>query len=69
MRTNVVLEDSLLEKAINLTGYKTKREVIEESLRLLIRLYEQEDVRSLRGKLCWEGDLSALREGRFDTAG
>jgi Arc/MetJ family transcription regulator len=69
MRTNVVLEDSLIERAKTLTGLKTKREVVEESLRLLIRLYEQEEVRSLRGKLHWEGDLNALREARFDSAG
>jgi hypothetical protein len=37
----------------------------EEALRTLVRLKKQEQVRSLRGKLRWEGDLNILREGRF----
>jgi Arc/MetJ family transcription regulator len=64
MRTNIVLEDALVEKARKLTGLKTKRAVVEEGLRTLIRLREQEKVRDLFGKLHWEGDLEALREGR-----
>jgi Arc/MetJ family transcription regulator len=64
MRTNVVLDDNLIEKAKRLTGIKTKREVIQEALRTLIQLREQADVRALRGKLHWEGDLAQLREAR-----
>jgi hypothetical protein len=40
--------------------------VIEEALRTLVRLKAQEQIRTLRGKLHWEGDLDALREGRFE---
>ena len=65
MRTNVVLDDSLIERARQLTGIKTKREVIHEALRTLIQLREQGQVRALRGKLKWEGDLGSLRERRF----
>ena len=64
MRTNVVLDDGLVERAKRLTGMKTKREVIHEALRTLIRLHEQNEVRPLRGKLHWEGDLANLRERR-----
>jgi Arc/MetJ family transcription regulator len=64
MRTNVVLDESLVEKAKALTGIKTTRGVIDEALRLLIRLREQGQVAELRGRLRWEGDLAALREGR-----
>jgi len=69
MRTNIVLDDELLERARKLTGLTTKRAVVEEALRLLVKLREQEGVRSLRGRLRWEGDLSQMREGRFDVAG
>jgi len=69
MRTNIVLDDELLERARRLTGLTTKRAVVEEALRLLVKLREQEGVRSLRGRLRWEGDLSQMREGRFDVAG
>jgi Arc/MetJ family transcription regulator len=64
MRTNIVLDDELIEKARRLTGLKTKRAIVEEGLRTLIRLREQERVRRLFGKLRWEGDLAAGREGR-----
>ena len=64
MRTNIVLDDDLVAKARRLTGLKTKRAVVEEGLRTLIRLREQEKVRQLFGKLNWDGDLKAQREGR-----
>jgi Arc/MetJ family transcription regulator len=64
MRTNVVLDEELINRARQLTGIKTKKQVIQEALRLLIQLREQEQVRSLRGKLHWEGDLDELRQSR-----
>ncbi|MCI0606231.1 type II toxin-antitoxin system VapB family antitoxin [bacterium] len=65
MRTNVVLNDRLVEKAKKITGLKTKKDVIHEGLRTLIKLHQQRKVRSLRGKLHWEGNLNKMREGRF----
>jgi Arc/MetJ family transcription regulator len=65
MRTNVVIDDELMAEALESTGLSTKKAVIEEALRTLVRLKKQEQVRSLRGKLQWEGDLNTLREGRF----
>jgi Arc/MetJ family transcription regulator len=51
----------LIERARQLTGLKTKREIIHEALRTLIRLREQAEIRNLRGKLKWEGDLHEQR--------
>ncbi|MFN2292042.1 MAG: type II toxin-antitoxin system VapB family antitoxin [Anaerolineae bacterium] len=65
MRTNVVIDDELMSEALEATGLKTKKAVIDEALRTLVRLKRQERVRSLRGKLHWEGDLNMLREDRF----
>ena len=65
MRTNIVLDDKLIERAQKLTGIKTKREVVHEALRTLILLREQAEVRSLRGKLKWQGDLREQRLSRF----
>jgi len=65
MRTNIVLDEELVEKARQLTGIKTKKDLIHEALRLMIRLSQQGQVRGLRGKLHWEGDLAALRQSRF----
>jgi len=64
MRTNIVLDDRLVERAQKLTGIKTKREVVHEALRVLILLCEQAEVRSLRGKLRWDGDLDEQRRVR-----
>jgi Arc/MetJ family transcription regulator len=65
IRTNVVIDDELMAAALEYTGLKTKKAVIEEGLGTLARLKKQERVRSLRGKLQWTGDLTLLREGRF----
>ena len=65
MRTNVVIDDELMAEALESTGLKTKRAVIEEALRTLVRRKKQEQVRYLRGKLQWEGNLSVLREDRL----
>jgi Arc/MetJ family transcription regulator len=65
MRTNVVVDDELMAQAMKHTGLKTKKAVIEEALRTLVRVKSQEQVRSLRGKLHWEGDLDEMRQGRF----
>ena len=64
MRTNIELDDELIAKAQQLTGIKTKKEVVHEALLTLIRLREQSQVRGLRGKLRWEGNLNETRQGR-----
>ena len=61
MRTNIVIDDDLMDHALRATGLKTKREAVELGLRTLIRLKEQEAIRAYRGKLRWEGDLDAMR--------
>lgn len=68
MRTNIVLDDDLIRRARQLTGIKTKREIVQEALRTLIQLREQADVRQLRGKLHWEGDLNEQRKMRLPEA-
>ncbi len=69
MRTNVVLDDNLIERARRLTGTRTKREVIHEALRTLVLLHEQVRVRRLRGKLHWEGNMASLRKSRRHAVG
>jgi Arc/MetJ family transcription regulator len=64
VRTNIVLDDKLIERAQKLTGIKTKREVVQEALRTLILLREQTEVRPFRGKLKWEGNLDEMRQTR-----
>lgn len=61
MRTNIVIDDKLMEEALRATGLKTKKEAVELALRTLLRLQQQKQIRSLRGKLDWRGDLDAMR--------
>jgi len=61
MRTNIVIDDALMARAMKLAGTRTKRDTVERGLKLLIRLSEQERIRSARGKLRWRGDLDAMR--------
>ena len=61
MRTNIVIDDKLMQDTLRATGLGTKREVVELGLRTLLRLRQQEAVRRLRGKLTWQGDLDASR--------
>jgi Arc/MetJ family transcription regulator len=61
MRTNIVIEDRLMRDTLRATGLKTKREAVEQGLRTLLRLSRQAEIRRLRGKLHWEGDLESMR--------
>ena len=61
MRTNIVIDDKLMKDTLRATGLKTKREAVELGLRTLLRLRQQAQIRQLRGKLAWDGDLDAMR--------
>ena len=51
MRTNIVIDDKLMQDTLKATGLRTKREVVELGLRTLLRLGRQGEIRRLRGKL------------------
>jgi Arc/MetJ family transcription regulator len=64
-RTNIDIDDKLVEKAMRLTGASTKREVVDIALRRLVEkgsLYRA--LRRLKGKLQWEGDIHRWRSAR-----
>jgi len=64
MRTNIVIDDRLMKRAMRAAGTATKRETVERGLKRLVRLKGQENLRAARGKLRWEGDLDAMRRDR-----
>jgi Arc/MetJ family transcription regulator len=65
MRTNIVIDDELIKRAMRVSGARTKREAVQRSLELMVRIAEQERLlRSARGKFRWEGDLTAMRRDR-----
>ncbi len=61
MRTNIVIDDKLMNDALKASGLRTKKEAVEQGLQLLIRRNRQQAIRKLRGKLKWEGDLDEMR--------
>jgi Arc/MetJ family transcription regulator len=61
MRTNIVIDDVLMARAMKSAGTRTKRETVERGLRLLIQLGQQGRIRAARGTLRWRGDLDAMR--------
>ena len=64
MRTNIVIDDRLMADALQATGLKTKREVVEMGLKTLIKLKQQEKIKAFKGKLKWEGNLEEMRLDR-----
>ena len=61
MRTNIEIDDKLMNDVLKATGLKTKKDVVELGLKTLIRLNKQENIKKLRGKLQWSGDLDDMR--------
>ena len=63
-RTNIVLDNQLVESGLKLTGLKTKRQLVDHALRELLRHEKQAKLLELQGKVEWEGDLDRMRTGR-----
>lgn len=61
MRTNIVLDDSIMKTALKIGGFKTKKATIENALKLFIQIKGQQKIKNLKGKIKWEGDLDEMR--------
>ena len=61
MRTTIVLDEDLVAEAQRLTGFRTKRALIDHALRELVRRREQRRLLELRGRVKWEASLSKMR--------
>lgn len=64
MRTNIDIDDRLMREAMRRSGAPTKRAAVEAALQLLVETLSQTSIRRFKGKVKWEGDLSASRLGR-----
>ncbi|MBW2610633.1 MAG: type II toxin-antitoxin system VapB family antitoxin [Deltaproteobacteria bacterium] len=63
-RTNIVIDEKLLEAGLKATGLKTRRSLIDYPLRDLLRRKSQKKILQLKGKVEWKGNLSAMRKER-----
>jgi Arc/MetJ family transcription regulator len=61
MRTNVVIDDRLMSRALKSGGFRTKKSAIEGGLRLIVQLNSQKRIRELKGRIHWDGDLESMR--------
>ena len=64
VRTNIVLDQKLVEAGLKATGLKTRRELVHFALRELLRHKQQKKLLELKGNVAWEGDLTEMRTGR-----
>jgi len=64
VRTNIVLDNRLVEEGLKATGLKTRRELVDFALRELLRHKQQQKLLTLKGKVKWEGDLAEMRSAR-----
>ena len=61
MRTNIEIDDSLMAEVLKAMGLKTKKDAVELGLKTVLKLRKQQDIRSYRGRLQWQGDLDEMR--------
>lgn len=64
-RTNIVIDEVLMKKALKATGIKTQKEVVDFALKELIRREFQKKILELKGSVKWEGDIKEMRKGRL----
>jgi Arc/MetJ family transcription regulator len=62
MRTNIILDDALVEQAMKAGPFKTRKEAVDAGLRLLARQAAYRDILALRGKLRWEDAAPAAEQ-------
>ncbi len=63
-RTNIEIDEKLVRQARRLTGLKTKREIVQKALELLVRSEDRKGILKYFGSGIWEGDLKAMRRNR-----
>ena len=63
-KTNLVLNEELVQKAKDLTGVRFTKDVVDLALRRLVQNVRRRRILKLAGKVRWDGDLAAMRRGR-----
>ncbi|MCY7323958.1 MAG: type II toxin-antitoxin system VapB family antitoxin [Phormidesmis sp. CAN_BIN36] len=61
MKTTILIDDQLVNEALEATGLATQEEVVALGLKTLIKLKQQSQIKQFKGKLKWEGDLDEMR--------
>lgn len=68
MRTNIDIDDKLMQEAMRCGGFTSKKNTVEAALRALVQHHEQRQILKLFGKVAWEGDLDDMRTSKHAPA-
>ena len=63
-RTNIDLDDRLIEAGMKMTGCKTKKELVHVALKDLVARKSRKTILKLEGKIAWMGNLHEMRKSR-----
>jgi Arc/MetJ family transcription regulator len=63
-RTNIVLDEDLVQAGLKATGMKTRRALVHHALQELVRRENQTGLLALKGNVRWTGRLAILRRTR-----
>ena len=64
-RTNIDIDDVLIRKARKLTHLRTKRQIVDRALELLVRFEKRKGILRYFGSGIWKGDLKTSRRNRI----
>lgn len=62
MRTNIEINEELMDEILDKTNLKTKKEVVDQALREFLRKIKLRELAELRGKITWDGNLDEMRK-------
>lgn len=61
MRTNIELDDTLVNQALKLSKLKTKRDVVQAALKNFVSSMKKKELLQLKGRVTWEGNIKEMR--------
>ncbi|MFQ5752590.1 MAG: type II toxin-antitoxin system VapB family antitoxin [bacterium] len=69
MRTNIVIDDRLVKEGLMITGFKTKKQLVNYAIQELINRKKRKTILDLEGRLHWEDDLNKMRGSHCEDIG
>jgi len=64
LRTNIEIDEKLVDEAMKLTHKKTKKELVNYALKELVSRMKRKKLLELEGRVEWTGDLGKMRKSR-----
>ncbi|MCH5600370.1 type II toxin-antitoxin system VapB family antitoxin [Niabella ginsengisoli] len=61
MRTNIELDDILVKQALQMSAFRTKKDVVHEALKQYVASLKRKELLLIRGKNTWQGNLKQMR--------